>query len=133
MTLPMRQRLPKRRIKARKKPRRTKAVRCRAHVDWVLENFQCLLAGKVCKSTGKLHECSGRLDPHHSPTRGAGGGDDQVSPICRSGHTLIDSPNWSEPRVEEEYGVSFRETGASLWKADFKNRSAWERKQIEVK
>jgi len=116
MSLPLRQyKAQTKKIRPRTKPRRQKAIRCRPHVDWVLENFQCILAGKVCKSTGKKHVCEGPLDPDHYPTRGAGGGDNNVSPICRGGHSLVDSPNWSRPRVEEEYGVSFGATGDALW------------------
>lgn len=102
--------------KVRTKLRRTTAIRCRAHIAWVLREYGCLLTGKVCKSTGQTHVCEGRLDPHHSPTRGAGGGDSDVLPLCRAAHTLIDTPNWSERRVQEEYGVDFRETATQLWK-----------------
>lgn len=128
MGLPLRQPRAKAIPKFRAKLRRTTAIRCRPHVNWVIKEFQCILAGKVCKSTGQAHVCWGRLDPHHSPTRGAGGGDNNVVPICCGGHTLIDSPNWSEKRVEAEYGVSFRETGDDLWKAS-PHRITWERKQ----
>lgn len=117
MSLPLREPPKQKPIKVRTKLRRTTAIRCRPHVNWVLENWRCILIGKVCKSTGVVHQCWGPKDPHHSPTRGAGGGDDGVSPICRGGHSLLDSPNWSEKRVEDEYGVSFRETGADLWSA----------------
>lgn len=115
MSLPLRQYLAPKVIKPRKKARRIKAIRCRAHVAWVLENFRCALAGKVNKRTGKLHECEGRLDPHHTPTRGAGGGDNNVVPLCRKAHTLIDSPGNSEKSVEQEYDVEFRPMGDDLW------------------
>lgn len=119
MSLPLRQyKAQTKKIRPRTKPRRQKAIRCRPHVDWVIGgDWRCILAGKVSKITGKPHVCCGRLDPHHSPTRGAGGGDNNISPICRAGHDLLDSWDRSEQSVEEEYGVSFGETGDSLWEA----------------
>jgi len=126
--------LPPRKIKpcslpkVRKKPRRTSAIKCRAHVNWVLENYQCIATGKVSKITGEVHRCWGRLDPHHSPTRGAGGGDDGVSPVCRGLHSLIDSPKRSEKSVQDEYDIDFRMTARDLWNLDWTNRTAYERK-----
>lgn len=111
----------------REAPRRKLAIDCRPHVDWVLANCKCLMAGRVSKITGKPHECWGRLDPHHSPTRGAGGGDDGVSAVCRGGHSLLDSWRRGEKSVEEEYGISFRANGALQWQADFENRIKYER------
>ena len=129
MTLPLRQIKARKSIpKVRTKPRRTKAIKCRPHVNWVLDKWQCIAAGKVSKVTGKPHVCEGRLDPHHSPTRGAGGGDNNVSPCCRWLHSRLDSPGHSEKSVEAEYGISFRDTGASLWEGS-PYRYEYERKQ----
>ena len=116
--------------RSRAEPRRKNAIECRPHVDWVLANCRCILAGKVSNITGKVHECWGPLDPHHSPTRGAGGGDDGVSAICRGGHSLLDSWDRSETSVEVEYGVSFRANGAYQWQVDSGNRLAYEREHM---
>jgi hypothetical protein len=113
--------IPPRKFRQRKlpvkrtKPRRTSAVRCRAHVNWLLENFYCALAGKISARTGKRHECCGPLDPHHTPTRGSGGGDNNCVPLCRGAHSLLDSPGNSEKSIEKEYGVQFRPMSAELW------------------
>lgn len=131
MNLPLRQPSKRKPIpKVRTKPRRQKAVKCRSHINWILDTYRCLAVGKVSKRTGKPHVCWGPLDPHHSPTRGAGGGDDNVSPACRGLHSLIDSPGNSEKSVEEEYGISFRDTGAELWRVS-PHRVKWERQQRE--
>lgn len=106
---------PKSIPRVRTKPRRVKAIKCRPHINWVLENYGCALTGLICKSTGKPHKCWGPLDPHHTPTRGAGGGDNNIVPLCRGAHSLVDSPDWSEKRVEKEYGVEFRPMGDQLW------------------
>lgn len=126
--LPLREPIRRTIPRVRAKLRRTTAVRCRPHVTWVLDKFQCALAGKVSKITGKMHVCEGRKDPHHTPTRGAGGGDNNVVPLCRGAHSLLDSWKRSEKSVEEEYGVEFRPMGDDLW-ARSPHRIAWERKQ----
>lgn len=118
MTLPLRQhKAQTKKIRPRTKPRRTKAVKCRPHINWVLACFQCVLVGKHRRTTGLPHKCEGPTDPHHTPTRGAGGGDDNVVPLCRKAHRLLDSPNWSEKRLEAEYNVDLRATALSLWEA----------------
>lgn len=126
--LPPRKMKPAKIPRVRKKPRRTSAIKCRAHVSWVLDNFECIGKGKVFKSTGRPHVCQGPLDPHHSPTRGAGGGDNNVSPVCRCLHSLIDSPGHSQKSVEADLGINFTATGLALWQLDWKNRFAYERK-----
>lgn len=113
--LPPRQYKKQRPIKRRIKPRRSKAIKCRPHINWVLENYCCAFAGRGNKRTGRIHECEGRLDPHHTPTRGAGGGDDNVAPLCRTAHALLDSHGNSEKSVQDEYGVDLREMAAELW------------------
>ncbi len=115
MALPPRKFKPKKAIKKRTKPRRVKAIKCRPHINWILENWKCLLYSRVSKLSGVPHMCEGPLDPHHTPTRGAGGGDDNVVPLCRKAHAMIDSPGNSEKSVQAMYGVDFRETAAKLW------------------
>lgn len=127
MTLPPRKFKPRSIPKKRTKPRRSKAIKCRPHINWVLENYRCIGTGKIFKSTGKPHVCCGPLDPHHYPTRGAGGGDNNISPACRGLHSLIESPGHSQKSVEADLGISFSETGASLWQIS-PHRRAYELK-----
>lgn len=100
-------------IKRRTKPRRTKAIKCRAHLDWVITEFDCSLKGKVDKVTGELHECSGRIDPDHIVTRGAGGGDEQTWPLCRRAHDLRGTMGIEE--FQRRFGVDAKETAKELW------------------
>lgn len=105
--------LPQRRVKVRlKESTRVDLPKFRSFVK---TKYLCALAGKVCKSTGHPHVCEGPLDPHHTPTKGAGGDDRSIVPLCRKAHTLLDVPNWSEKRVEAEYGVEFRPMAAELF------------------
>lgn len=53
-------------------------------------------------------------DPHHSPSVGAGGLDHNTSPVCRMHHDRIESPGWSEQRVQSEYKISFRRVAKLL-------------------
>lgn len=121
--LPPRKYKPFKRIKPRKKPRRKKAIVCRPHCDWVIENYDCLLKGKINKRTGEMHVCVGQVEPHHDPSRGAGGGDNNVVPLCHGGHRL----SHDDPRTEDDHDVNYRETGDALWQADWKNRVLYER------
>lgn len=113
MSLPPRKFKPRKAIKKRAKPRRTSAIKCRAHLDYVVEEFDCSIRGKVCKVSGEVHECAGPIDPDHIITRGAGGGDEQVWPLCRKAHDLRGSLGLSE--LERRYGVDATDIGASLW------------------
>lgn len=124
--------LPKRKQRPRMNVQPPTRVECPGHCKWVRSSFGCAIAGKVCKSTGIAHECEGRIDPHHTPTRGAGGGDDRVVPLCRKAHDLIETPNWSEARVQSEYGVPFAPMAADLWKADAYHRGKYEMSMMEM-
>lgn len=113
MPLPPRKQKAKKVIKPRTKPRRVKAIRCRPHLDWVVEEFDCAIKGKVDKKTGMVHVCCGPVDPDHIRTRGAGGGDEQVWPLCRGAHTLKGTIPLEE--FEDRFGVEAVPMAAELW------------------
>jgi hypothetical protein len=55
----------------------------------------------------------GRLDPHHVVTRGAGGGDEQVVPLCRRHHDICH--DLKTLRFDALYGTDIAETARVLW------------------
>ena len=99
-------------LSRRKRPkmgvRQPSKIVCPSHRRWV-KGFEC-----VCRNHPTI-KCDGPMDPHHQITRGAGGGDEQVVPLCRTHHSLLDSPNWSQKRLEAECKVDFAEIAAALW------------------
>lgn len=118
--LPPRRHKPKSLPKKRTKPRRSSAIKCRAHTNWVSnpEIWQCLVVGK-------REECMGRLDPHHVITRGAGGGDEQVVPLCRRHHDICH--DLKTDKFDALYGTDIAETARLLW-AQSPHRRAWEQR-----
>lgn len=102
-------RLPQRRKRPKMGVREPSRIDCPGHRRFV-KSLEC-----VCRHHPEI-KCSGPMDPHHQQTRGAGGGDDQVVPLCRTHHSLLDSPWWSQKRLEAECGVDFAEIAAGLWK-----------------
>lgn len=107
-------------------------VICPGHCKVVRTKYDCAIAGKKMKSTGETHECWGRIDPHHVESRGAGGGDHCVVPLCRRAHDLGESPNWSWQRFKDEFGVDLEKMGAALWQADAYHRLKFEREWRET-
>lgn len=105
--------LPPRKIKAkpipkvRTRPRRTSAIKCRAHLRWVTSTFDCLIKFR------EGHTCAGPIDPHHVVSRGAGGGDEQVAPLCRNAHTHVHSMGVDS--FNEFFRVDLASTAAILW------------------
>lgn len=104
--------IPKRRTRPKMGVRQPDKIVCPGHGKYV-RGFECALAGK--RGIGPLgtpigaHECQGRMEAHHVTTRGAGGGDEQLAPLCSLGHRLI------------HHGCSFdvdlEKIAADLWKA----------------
>lgn len=83
-------------------------VLCPGHLKWV--------RGHACACSWHFRfACSGRIEAHHQRTRGAGGGDEQAVPLCAFHHALLDSPGWSQKRLEAECNVEFAEIAARLW------------------
>lgn len=98
-------------LKRRKRPRMgsrvSPQVRCPAHLKFV-RGFQCCAnVPTVCPNW--------RIEAHHSTTRGAGGGDETVVPLCQFHHAQLDSPGWSQARFESAYNVDLRAIAADLW------------------
>lgn len=95
----------------KKKPRRTSAIRCPGHTADI-KLYDCALKSKI-KPTDAHHECWGPIDPHHTKTRGAGGGDDTLVPLCRGHHDLVHTKGLAW--IEAASGVDLREMAALLW------------------
>lgn len=120
--------LPKRKPKVRMNCQPPKVVECRAHWTWIRkQEFCCLAFSRVSKVTGLVHTCEGPLDPHHAKTRGAGGGDNHIVPLCRLIHSRLDSPGHSQKSVEDEYGLNMLKSAEALWRADTYQRTKFER------
>jgi hypothetical protein len=125
--------LPRKRPKLRMNVQPPDRVECRGHWEWMRKKgYLCLAAGKVSKRTGEIHVCEGRLDPHHAKTRGAGGDDRHIVPLCRCIHSRLDSPGHSQKSVEDEYGLKMLETSAALWREDTYHRQKFEREWREM-
>jgi hypothetical protein len=83
-------------------------IHCEAHKKWC-RGFTCVANGR-----GPF-PCEGRIEAHHTKTRGAWGGDETVVPLCAFHHAQLDSPGWSQRRFEQEYAVNFNQLAADLW------------------
>lgn len=115
-------RLPQRRKRPKMGVRQPDRVDCPNHLKFV-RGFACVCAGH------QRFKCEGRMEAHHQVTRGAGGGDEQVVPICAFHHALLDSPGWSQKRLEAECGVDFEKVAEGLWRvspAGIRYRAAME-------
>lgn len=112
--------LPKRRTRKAMGVRVSNVVRCPSHRKWV-RGFQCCVDGKV-----PGHDCEGPIEFHHSVTRGAGGGDETGVPLCHYHHMLLESPGWSQRRIQEIARIDFAELSAQIWKGS-PHRIRWER------
>ncbi len=95
----------KRRKRVRCGIREESRVSCRPHLQWV-RGFPCLVNNA---------DCWEKIDAHHVRTRGAGGGDEQVVPLCRFHHGQLDSPGWSQKKFQEHYKLDMATTAADLW------------------
>lgn len=111
-------------------PKEGAPISCRGHRQWVAGHY-CCIAGRVAVDgpmKGQQHECFGRIDPHHTTTVGAGGGDETVVPLCRRAHDQLDSPGWSQPLFERAYQIDLAALAAKLWR-ESRHRITYERKQ----
>lgn len=102
--------IPKRRRKPRMLHKDETVIRCPSHLQWV-RGANCIAYNRDAK-----FPCQGNIEAHHVKTRGAGGGDEQVVPICQFHHTQLDSPGWSSKRFDEYYRLSQADTAVALWK-----------------
>jgi hypothetical protein len=98
-----------RRIK--KKPRRTAAINCPGHKAYV-KTYECALGGKI-SPVHVGYACGGPLDPHHTRSVGAGGGDEGLVPLCRIHHDL--THNTGLEWVFNVTGVDLLEMAEQLW------------------
>lgn len=102
------------------------------HCKWVRTKFDCAVAGKVKIGEPRHIVCSGRIDPHHVKTRGAGGGDDKVVPMCRAHHTQLDSWGIGQETFQAIYGVDLPKMADALWRADSYHRAKWEQRMKDA-
>ena len=91
---------PKRRKKTRSKP--TSVISCESHLQWV-RGHECVIIDQ--------HECWGRVRAHHVKSKGAGGGDEQVVPMCDGAHDEVHN---GKQTFEEKYSVDLKETANYL-------------------
>lgn len=101
--------IPRKRPRPKMGIRQSTRVDCPGHRRYV-KSLEC-----ACKGRGQ-RLCWGPIDAHHQVTRGADGGDEQCVPLCRGHHSLLDSPGWSQKRLEAECGVDFAHVAEVLWK-----------------
>lgn len=95
-------------------PKPSARIECSKHKAFV-KSHACCVAGKLNPPHDQCRYAEGGLsDPHHSKTRGAYGGDETCVSLCRYHHDLLDSPGWSQPRMEAEAKVSFAAIAAEL-------------------
>lgn len=117
--------LPKRRTRPRMMaPKEDAPICCPGHDKWVRGLVCCALGRMAISPLGRemgKHECQGRMEAHHETTRGAGGGDDKLIPLCALAH--------GQHHLGYVFaGLDQAEVSAACWKAS-PHRITWERKQ----
>ena len=115
------------RRRPRMNPRPDGPVRCEGHLAWIRKRTCCVANADFGP---KAIVCDGgRSDPHHVKTRGAGGDDSQVVPLCRAHHSQIDSWNCGTQTFEAIYKVELLTLAGEYWRlspAGMKHRMARE-------
>ncbi len=115
----------RRRQHKRTKPLPDRVV-SRGHLRWTA-GCECVVARKTSPKYGHRHiPCGGKMDPHHVKTRGAGGGDDQVVPLCRDHHSQLDSWGIGQETFQDIYGVDLPKLAGETWMADSYHRRKWD-------
>jgi len=99
--------IPKRKKRAKMGLRASSVIKCAGHLKWV-RGHECLCAGKWG------HECAGRIEAHHVTSRGAGGGDEQVVPLCTLAHGIVHQMGGSS--FAASFKLDLAATAADLWK-----------------
>jgi len=94
---------------------------CPGHTKWV-RGHECLIAPKYAAA---LHQCSGRIEAHHVKTRGAGGGDEQVVPLCSSAHQVLHAVG--HETFQRTHRIDLALIAKRLWQAS-PHRVAYERR-----
>jgi len=97
-------------------------VDCAGHLKWV--------RGHICLVEGvNGHTCSGRIEAHHVISRGAGGGDEQVVPLCSGAHDDGHLRGWDT--FARDYGVDLDKIAAAFWQQS-PHRARYEREWREM-
>ena len=109
-----------------KRKREKMGVRQSSVIDF--PGHLAFVRSRECCCAHHVRKCEGRIEAHHQVTRGAGGGDEQAVPLCSMHHALLDSPGWSQKRLEAECRVDFAEVARGLW-AISKPAQRWRMKQ----
>ena len=94
---------------------KSKPIESPGHCTWV-KQFGC---------TVQNQDCFGIIETHHVKTKGAGGGDEQVIPLCTKHHK-----EWHDngrKTFAKRYSINAEEIAAKLWRRDVANRTKWEK------
>lgn len=103
--------IPKRLKRSKMGLRDSSVIKCAGHLKWV-RGHECCIAGVF--GTSDIHRCFGRMEAHHSTTRGAGGGDETAVPLCTAAHSIGHAIGWET--FERRFRVDLEKIAAELWK-----------------
>ena len=112
--------IPRRKKRAKMNVRESSVIKCPAHLRWV-RGHECLCAGKMehiivgDDYLASPSPCIGRMEAHHSTTRGAGGGDETAVPLCSGHHADGHKMGWAT--FQQRFAVDLASTAAALWNA----------------
>ena len=84
------------------------------HLDWVHEECGCIICGRKARG-------------HHIRTKGAGGGDEQVVPLCSAPDYLVnhhDEAQGKKKAFEKKYGCDLISWAYATWMASPHNEVA---------
>lgn len=111
--------IPKRRKRPKMMaPKESAPISCEGHKKWV-RGHECLCVGKMDRViVGDdyalvPHQCMGRMEAHHVVSEGAGGGDEQVVPLCSKAHADGHRMGWET--FQQRYRLELAATAADLW------------------
>ena len=107
----------------RTKPRPDDRVYSPGHLKWIRGRECCVATADFGPQAIVCDQ--GRCDPHHAKTRGAGGNDSQVVPLCRRHHTQLDSWGIGQETFQDIYKVNLLELAAEYWRLS-PHRRKWE-------
>lgn len=103
--------------------RESSVIKCPSHMKWVRGHECCISNHPWSDNLRCAHGCSGRIEAHHSTTRGAGGGDETVVPLCSAAHQEGHTIGWTT--FERRYRVDLTNIAQTLW-AKSPHRRKWE-------
>lgn len=79
------------------------------------EGHKKFVRGFMCAVANRGDDCFGKMHAHHVTTRGAGGGDEQVVPLCAKHHDEIHTRG--QNTFAAAYKVDLEKLAKQLWKA----------------